>query len=63
MSIGPLNRSSWVIGGRRGGSVPVAATPEHGEVFRDFPVAKMNYVRVLRAYWQTRGIVRLEFAI
>jgi hypothetical protein len=61
VSIGPLNRSSWVAGGRRGGSVPVGAASEHGEVFRDFPVVKMNYVRVLYAYWQTRGIVWLEF--
>jgi hypothetical protein len=39
-SIGPLNQSSWVSGGRRGGSVPVGAAPEHGEAPRDLPVAK-----------------------
>jgi hypothetical protein len=40
VSIGPLNQSSWVSGGRRGGSVPVGAMPERREAPRDLPVAK-----------------------
>jgi hypothetical protein len=49
VSIGFLVRSSWVSGGRRGGSVPVGATPERAEVSRDLPVAKASYARGLRA--------------
>jgi hypothetical protein len=40
VSIGPLNLSSWVAGGRRGGFVPVGATSKHGEVSRDPPLQR-----------------------
>jgi hypothetical protein len=57
VSIGPLDKRTWVSGGRRGGSVPMAAASEHGEASRDLPVAKEVEQRGLLERFKTRRIV------
>jgi hypothetical protein len=57
VSIGPLDKRTWVSGGRRGGSVPVGAASEHREASRDLLVAKEVEQRGLLERFKTRRIV------